>query len=316
MLPNRETCVYSALSVDAILDNSETEFETFVNLGGQMVLYSGAGYKWYREELEKLLRSGFRQLFIRESDADLLGSYKMLSSLPKIVENLAPTDRIVKLEQVGAQFVKAMYNSDVTDGCIRKAEEVAQAVVGCIDEDPTCVRAIGSLADHDMYTYVHSIRVAIYSTAIAMIAGGRSTSCLAEITLGGIFHDIGKKLIPLEVLNKRGALTDLEWRLMRSHPEKGKACMENSRLPFVAQSIIQFHHEKLDGSGYPTGLTEQEIIPEVQFSTLADIFDALTSSRAYQQKRTRYQALDFIKNKLIGKEISAQAFKALVESLA
>src|SRR5690606_10841148 len=97
--------------------------------------------------------------------------------------------------------------------------------------------------------------------------------------------------------------------------KSGFEAVADSILSHVPREIILHHHEKLDGSGYPDQLDARSLLPEVQIATLADVFDALTSSRCYQNKRTRYEGLDFIKHKMLGAKISKEAFKALVECL-
>ncbi|MEI6399510.1 MAG: HD domain-containing phosphohydrolase, partial [Pseudomonadota bacterium] len=83
----------------------------------------------------------------------------------------------------------------------------------------------------------------------------------------------------------------------------------------VCREIVVHHHERLNGSGYPHGLTKDSLLPEVQIATLADVFDALTSSRSYQNKRSRFEALDFIRHRLLRTDIAVDPFKALVECL-
>jgi putative nucleotidyltransferase with HDIG domain len=159
------------------------------------------------------------------------------------------------------------------------------------------------------------MRVAIYTTGVAIKMGITDYDQLRDISLGGIFHDIGKKEVPLEVLNKQGPLNEQEWEQMKSHPVVGFEIVKESNLSFVTKEIIHHHHEKLDGSGYPDNLKNCDIIPEVQMATIADVYDALTSSRSYQNKRNRFEALDLMKNKLLGNHFGAETFRALVSCL-
>ena len=133
--------------------------------------------------------------------------------------------------------------------------------------------------------------------------------------MGGVFHDIGKKHVPTSVINKQGPLTENEWKLMQGHPSKGAAEIPTGSLPYIAKQIIMHHHEKNDGSGYPHQKSRVEILPEVEIVILADIFDALTSDRSYQKGRTRYEALRFIRDKMVPHKISLEVFGGLVASL-
>jgi HD-GYP domain-containing protein (c-di-GMP phosphodiesterase class II) len=96
----------------------------------------------------------------------------------------------------------------------------------------------------------------------------------------------------------------------------GHDSLKQSNLAVSTKEIILHHHEKRSGQGYPHGLDKNQLLPEVQIATLADIFDALTSARAYQSRRSRFEALDFIKTKLLATDVWPDAFKALVGCLS
>lgn len=311
--PSKE---FSHYRIDKILDNSSTDFDLFINLESHFILYSGNGYRWNKDELNGLLGAGHDTLFIRNADLTKAKMYESVSALPLISKDLAPPERIQKIEQVGAQFIKCLHDGDLTVSTVQKAESIALSMVDCIAEDVGCIRFLSALADHDYYTYYHSIRVAAYSVAIAVNMGMTDKLQLQDIALGGIFHDIGKKDVPNHILNKAGPLTPSEWKLMRSHPEVGHQAIGETVLSLVPKEIILHHHEKRNGSGYPHGLDHGSLLVEVQIATLADIFDALTSSRSYQTRRTKYEGLDFIKHKLLKDDVCSESFKCLVKALA
>ncbi len=302
--------------IDQIVDNSTTDFDLFLKVKGHTVLYGTTGYKWERRETETLLRSGFTHFLIRLEDENRAQMYRRLSALPSIEKSQAPKQRIRSIEQIGANFVQCLHEGELTPASIEKAKDIVASMVNCIGEDLGCVQQLGVLADHDYYTYYHSVRVAAYTLAICMQMGLSSEEQLRDLALGGILHDIGKKDVPLTVLNKAGALTDEEWNSMKSHPTQGHESIRNIVLSHVPLEIILHHHEKLDGSGYPHGLDKRSLMPEVQVATLADVFDALTSTRSYQQKRSRFEALDFMRLKMVGSKLPPEAFRALVACLA
>lgn len=307
---------FTFYKVDQLVDNSVTDFDLFISLEKHFILYSGSGYRWNRTELTELLQAGHEQFFIRSTDLPKADMYRVLTKLPEIEKSQAPKERIQTIEQIGAKFTQCLYEGNLTEACVDKAKSISRSIVDCIAEDRSCIKFLGELSEHDYYTYYHSVRVASYAVAIAIGMGLTDHTQLRNIALGGIFHDVGKKDVPLAVLDKTGALTEAEWKLMRSHPSLGFDKVEESILSHVPREIILHHHEKLNGAGYPHGLDRGSLLPEVQIATLADIFDALTSTRSYQNKRTRYEALDFIKHRLIKEEVSQDAFKALVICLA
>ncbi len=307
---------FKMFPVDRIVDNSVTDFDLFIDVSKHLVLYGPEGYHWTRRELTHLLSSGFTHFLIRPQDEHKVTVYEQVSKIPLIEKSLAPHERIQSLEQVGVVLVQCLHESGVTLGAVEKAKQVAESISACVAEDTSCVQALGGLADHDYYTYYHSVRVAAYTTAICVEMGLTDETMLRDITLGGIFHDIGKKTVPIDVINKTGALTAKEWDLMRRHPAEGISAIADTILSHTPREIILHHHEKLDGSGYPDALDANSLMLEVQIATVADVFDALTSSRSYQNKRSRFEALDFIRHNMVGSKLANEPFRALISCLA
>lgn len=301
--------------VDRITDNSVTDFDLFLKIADHIVLYGASGYKWYRRELTDLLKNGIFEFFIRPEDVRKATMYQRINDLPQINKNLAPRERIVSIEQIGAQFTKCLFEGEITAACVAKAQTISDALLDCIAEDRRCIQVISGLGDHDHYTYVHSMRVASYSLAIAIQMGLSDVEKLRDIALGAILHDVGKKEVPITLLHKPGALTDDEWKQLKAHPELGHKALSDLLISAVSKEIVLHHHEKNDGSGYPHGIDKASLLVEVQIATLADVYDALTSSRSYQQKRTRYEGLDFIRHNMLGAKLSLEPFQALISCL-
>ncbi len=304
-------------SVGQILDNSVTDFDVFLNVKNHLILYGAEGYKWQKSELEKLLNAGYESLFINSEELEKVVMYQRLSRVQEVDFSLAPKDRIQSIVEIGAILNKCLYEGGpITAAVLDKGEKLAHGLVATIMEDPKSIQAITGLADHDYYTFYHSVRTASYSVAVAYHMGLRNEEVLKTFALAGIFHDVGKKFLPLNLLNKAGALTPTEWQDMRSHPLKGSELILNTNSSPIIKEVILHHHERMDGSGYPHGLDGSSILTEVQIVALADVFDALTSARAYQVKRSRYEALDLIKHQMLGTKIALDPFRALVSTLA
>jgi len=301
--------------VGSLADNSVTDFDLFVKVSNHVVLYGGIGYRWERTELQGLVNSGLENFYIKPEDQPKADIYRKISLLPELEKNLAPKDRINAIQEIGTEFVKILFEVEITESCVEKARTIAAALVDCILEDKSCIQSLSGLGEHDIYTYRHSIRVSAYIASIAVQMGLTDHAKLRDMALGGIFHDVGKKQVPLTILHKRGALTNDEWKQMRSHPGMGYVAVSKSILSYVPKEIILHHHERMDGSGYPDGLDRGSILTEVQIAAVADIFDALTSSRSYQNKRSRFEALDFIRHRLLGHQLGVEPFQALIACL-
>lgn len=308
---------YIPVEVDSIVDNSVTDFNLYLSLDSKSsVLYSSTGYLWVRDELQRLLTEGFKELFTEKANSKKLKMYREINHLSLPSQSLAPSERIKRIEQIGTSFTKCLYEGEITEACIHKAKEITTALTECIQEQRQCVAALDQLIDHNEYVFHHSVRVAMYATAIALEMGLQNPDHLKEVAFGGIVHDLGKSKVPETIINKNGPLSEDEWKIMKSHPEIGHSLFENTRTTFIAKEIILHHHEKIDGSGYPHGISKDRILPEVQIVILADVFDALTSVRSYQKARSKFEALELIKEKMIGAHINYDIFRAFISCLA
>lgn len=133
----------------------------------------------------------------------------------------------------------------------------------------------------DPYTYLHARRTAELAVAIGSRLG-LPAAALRRLRLAGLVHDIGKIAIPAEILDKPGPLTAQEFAIMQTHCEIGRDILMKLRSGRRVAEIVHQHHEKLDGSGYPRGLTGASIPLESRIMAVADCCDALSSARPYR----------------------------------
>jgi putative nucleotidyltransferase with HDIG domain len=139
-----------------------------------------------------------------------------------------------------------------------------------------------SIESKDHYTQGHCERVAFFACVLADSMGMDSRS-LFWFRLGALLHDIGKIIVPTEVLNKAGALTEEEWAMMKRHPEAGLELVADIDFPGDVRAVIRNHHERWDGTGYPDGLAGEEIPFAARILCVADVYDALTTARSYRE---------------------------------
>lgn len=156
----------------------------------------------------------------------------------------------------------------------------------------------------DPYTGGHLWRVSQFSKLLAQQAGlPKRDVALCEI--GGFLHDLGKVGVPDAILNKPDRLAENEYAIIKTHPAVGGRLLANHPLAGLAVDAVVGHHERPDGLGYPHGLAGG-VIPEVaRIVSIADAFDAMTSTRAYRQRMPIEKALNIIRNEL-GKQFDAQ----------
>ncbi|MBX6354075.1 MAG: diguanylate cyclase, partial [Thermoflavifilum sp.] len=145
------------------------------------------------------------------------------------------------------------------------------------------------LNSKDRYTYAHTERNVMYVDAMGKRLGMTEEE-RRYLRFGAFLHDIGKVEIPLEILAKRGPLSREEWAIMKTHVIIGENIVRPISGLQRVLPMIRHHHERYDGTGYPDGLAGEDIPLEVRILTLADSFDAMTTSRPYQRKRSMEQA--------------------------
>jgi len=146
-------------------------------------------------------------------------------------------------------------------------------------------QSIQTIADtveaRDPYTAGHQRRVSELATAIAQEMGLPEEQ-IHGIHLAGIIHDLGKIHTPMEILAKPGRLNEVEYMLIQAHAQDGYDILKNVRFPWPIADIIRQHHERLDGSGYPQGLKDEEILLESKIMAVADVVEAMSSHRPYR----------------------------------
>ena len=185
--------------------------------------------------------------------------------------------------------IDCVRNQDI-DGCKVIAKEM---VLEILDKGPISID-MKDLRETDDYTYSHSVNVALYSSIIGLSLG-LGEKALEELALAGLLHDLGKMSIPTEILNKEGRLTQEEYQIMKSHAKMSYDFLKErwDITPNVKVAVL-YHHENVDGSGYPNGITADEMTLYTKIIHVADVFDALLSKRPYKKPYSAYEVSEYM----------------------
>lgn len=181
------------------------------------------------------------------------------------------------------------------------------------------VETIGVLEHlHDLrcyseYTFKHSLNVAILAGILGKWCNYQRAE-LKDLILAGLLHDIGKLSIPLSILNKPARLSDEEFVIIKNHPQESYQLIKNAQISESVKLGIWQHHECLDGSGYPLGLSGNEICPEAKIIAIADIYDSITSDRVYRPQMTPFEALDLLADYMF-KKLEPNACLTFIENV-
>ena len=196
----------------------------------------------------------------------------------------AEFDRAAKIcaqskRAVTSMFQEARMGKAVnTTGAQKLVEEISDSV----SRNPGALISLARLKTADDYTYMHSVAVCALMIALARQLGLDET-LTRSAGIAGLLHDLGKALMPMEVLNKPGKLTDDEFAIIKKHPEEGyKLLLSSTGADEMALDVVLHHHEKTDGSGYPKRLKDAEISLYAKMGAVCDVYDAITSNRPYK----------------------------------
>jgi putative nucleotidyltransferase with HDIG domain len=194
------------------------------------------------------------------------------------------------------------------------AQDMVEEISDSVSRNASALISLARLKTANDYTYMHSVAVCAMMIALARQLG-LSEDETRSAGLAGLLHDMGKATTPPEVLNKPGKLTEAEFDIMKAHPVEGHRILKQaSNLDPVALDVCLHHHEKVDGSGYPEGLKDNEISLFAKMGAVCDVYDAITSNRPYKEGWDPAESLHKMAEWAKG-HFDQRIFQAFVKSL-
>jgi putative nucleotidyltransferase with HDIG domain len=249
----------------------------------------------------------------RPTGADRVGAapsdpLATLQSLPRIKVGRIHLDERVNSSTADVATIRKLYTEAVhVAGTLwdtaqregipdsQQAHQLVDSLAQAVSQNRTALVALTALKEYDNYTFTHMVNVSILTMAQAR-GLGMEGAALRELGLGGLMHDIGKVKTPKEVLNKPDKLTDDEFALMRLHVVDGAEILRRTPdMPPVAAVVAFEHHLRTDGTGYPAGVSRAALNLGTMLCSIADVYDAMRSQRAYQQSFATDRILTVLK---------------------
>jgi HD-GYP domain-containing protein (c-di-GMP phosphodiesterase class II) len=212
--------------------------------------------------------------------------------------------------------VADMMEKIARSGCIdsKLAREAVAACVNSVLHSPDAMLWMTQLKNRDEYTAQHSLNVCVLSIVLGRHLNLPETS-LHNVGLCGMMHDMGKMLVPLEILNKPGRLEQEEMHIMQSHTTLGYELLKSSHGMYTgAADVALTHHERIDGTGYPGRVGYEGLSYLTKIVSIVDIYDAITSDRVYQKGRTHLEATNILSN-ISGTQLDPLLVIKFIESL-
>jgi len=184
---------------------------------------------------------------------------------------------------------------------VMSVQAVTEHMVGEITRDPSAALGLASLRGHDEYSFAHSVHTALLSLAFGDYIG-LTESELRQVGVAAVLHDVGKAVVPVDVLRKPGKLSDQDWGHMARHPSEGATMLlDYDGLPAVAPIVALEHHIGCDREGYPRMRRSRDLSFVSLIVTMVDVYDALTTHRPYRPPLSPTEALDLMAGMAGGK---------------
>jgi HD-GYP domain-containing protein (c-di-GMP phosphodiesterase class II) len=234
-------------------------------------------------------------ILIRKSDIPLYAAYvRSLETASPASEHENARIRTAVLRENSKLVMKELLEHPRSGRHIRECGEAVDGMITCILDNREAIHDLLSIMNFDYYTYTHSVNVSVLSIGLG-IATSLPREDLEKLGLGAMLHDIGKSAIPLDLLNKQGRLTDVEFGVLRTHVLQGERILREGReVPEESLTAVSQHHEKLSGRGYPRRLPGKAITLFGRIAGIADCYDALTTKRPYKSAFPPFEALSII----------------------
>jgi len=234
-----------------------------------------------KDEIKREIQSRLRDVYVTEVETDC--------EVP-IKEEIV---RAKAIRQEAKETIKSIMNDirfgrNIERG---KVEEIVDKMAVSIFRNQDALLSLSKIRKIDEYTYAHSVSVCALMLAFGKHLGFKSQE-LREAGIGAMLHDIGKIKVPLEIINKRGTLSDEEIKLVREHVRFGCAMLEEtSGISETSILVAAEHHERVDGMGYPNGLSGDDISRYGKAAAIIDVYDSMTSNRSYRNRIPATDAL-------------------------
>lgn len=289
--------------------------QAIIDRRGRTLIARGAVLDEYL--IDSLLKLGVTSVYIREGEEDP-EEEKISPQAQQAIEELRVADQSkVKLtESVKkrvSEGIQYLYSNTDSQDFSDAANSITNDLMKAIEDNDAIAVDIGALKVSDEYTFKHSVDVATMAMIIAKKHGLQDKQ-IYEIGIAGLLHDLGKSKIPNEVLNKPGRLTDEEFSIMKQHSVFGYGILKekDSISDNVLMGVLQ-HHEKLNGKGYPLGLTADKMHLYAKILSVADIYDALVTERSYKKAFSQRDAVEMIMS--MTQELDISVMKSFLESM-
>jgi HD-GYP domain-containing protein (c-di-GMP phosphodiesterase class II) len=288
------TCV--PLSVFRIQRTAAIDLYCKLEGDAHPVLYRSPSIPLTDRDIEDLKKRGHRALYVANVDFNAFGNTLSESLQSTLDDSAIPAEeKFSFLQSATAAEVNAAFHAIKCERAVTLAQTLAKQISQLLAQNTIVPRKLFAMVRHDFYTFTHVTNVASFAALLAEKLGFVDPGDLEQITAGALLHDIGKRFIPSSLLGKKGMLSDIEWNMIKEHPQRGyEDLCEREDLSEGQLMMVYSHHECVDGGGYPVGMVGDEIHPWARLLAVVDVFDAITSHRPYRTPMKLAEGLEYL----------------------
>ena len=276
--------------------------------GQRPTLYCAHDYQPSREEWHELQGKRVRRLLVRNREYEQLVK-RLRAELDSIVSEpeIPCADRLEVLHLAMAGELSTAFRLLKVDTALEHGAAVGRRIVKALTSSPAVPDELVGILWHDRGTFTHLMNVSVYAVLLAEALGEHDEKTLSAIATGAALHDIGKRQLPLAILDYPGKLTPAQREVIATHPQRG---FEELRpLPGLVWGqlmMVYQHHERMDGHGYPTQVTGAQLHPWARVCAVVDVFEALTGVRPYRKPARVPDVLAMLEEKMSGNHLDAE----------
>lgn len=296
---------YQPISPGLLFPSTSRDFSLFTKRGNQFKVYCYKDDPFTQEHKDILAENGLGQVYVQAPDKGWFKSYAQ-NQLGSVLQNhdipLAERSRAFYDASLGVvkDAIASKLPGGIDPAMADKIRLLVEESLVFLSREET-LRSLGALMAHDFETYSHSVNVFVLSSALLQAYNRYNHDDLVQVGVGAMLHDIGKTELDAEIINQPGGLSSEQMEQVRCHPLAGCQLCAGAELGQACNDVILYHHEKLDGTGYPCGLVHSQIPLYVRAVTIVDIYDALTSRRPYAPPLAPFDALNLMRREFEGK---------------
>lgn len=265
---------FCKISIDDFISEKETKYGIYIKVGeNRYIKIAHKGGKIPEDKIASYKEKGISHLYVKQEDfANLVGFSVQITKALGASEKVDKEKKIRFMKYTGELLVQQSFKVGINESLFTASKDFLTSSIEIFSNDSTSFKMIESLSNHSDFLYSHALSVSILSVLIAKKMGIQSPQFLFKIALSGLFHDIGKKEIPLEILKKsRSLFSPQERALVESHTTRGRDILESNRsMPSEVILVAYEHHEDNLGQGFPQGLIKERIHPFSRIVSLAN----------------------------------------------